>query len=193
MKRAITALMGAAAAILALLLTIAGPTSATELEDGPDGVTLDMPWVQGEGPRQPALCYSPCPITATAPSQAEDGSPFVVQPSGTWQASNALEEGILALGPASATVTTTLATPGYWVLSQRYEAEEAGYFAHSSSFFVLDAADKPAPIGLLSPRKGLRVRSIVRVKSSKDTVRVALLLKRRLGGLATRSARARAA
>lgn len=186
--------LGAAVATASLLVA-AGPASAEVLPGTfPSEISVDLPLGDREGVRVAGLCYAPCPITATVPSQKEDGSPYVVEPSGTWGAS--MEDGAdVTFGPASSTLSTTLTTLGIWEISQTDEGSpetpvydedgnyvsttpgRQGYSASSPRFLVLAPSDRPAPVTLLSSRKGLRVGSIVRVKSSKSSLAVALLFR----------------
>lgn len=189
------------ASAFALVAGVLAPASAAPVPPkGPGEISLDMPWSKGKGPRNPPLCYRPCTVTATVPAQNYDGSPFVLEPSGRWGGNVEFgpeneDRASLDFGPASTTFTTTITKLGLWSIDQTAAGTEdtytydqdgnlvgtipgrEGYSQSSTAFLVLSPKDKRAPIKILSSREGLRVGSLVRVKSNKKALTVVVLFK----------------
>jgi hypothetical protein len=184
------------ASVGAVLFAITAPAASADVLKGGSydpstSIAVDMPFVQGV--RYPR-CYTPCAFTATVPPETRpsgdpnDKRPFDVNPNEQWQLffSPSPGEGAdksVNLGPASRTLTGTLTTPGfvrlYQLPAQDTSEDQLIYdAAESPDFFLLDPADKPAPIRYLSARKGLKAGSIVKIKSPKDTVSAQLTFKR---------------
>jgi hypothetical protein len=173
------------------LLAISPATAAAAVlpGSGSSHITVDLPFTKGKG-KDFAKCYAPCTLTATAPQTGFDDQPFVVDPNGQWQGLKSTDTTLEAfdarpgetvgnfidLAPASQSFTYTLSTPGFWAIAQTRgasppEQEEPYQVAGSPGFFVLPRADKPAKLSYLSGKKLRPGRSVIRVKSSKNTVK----------------------
>ena len=130
---------------------------------------------------------APCAITATQPTETEEGEPFAFDPNGEWsgqiwtgklvprfdddgnQDGTSHEHVAQTLGPPSPGISFTATTPGQWSVNLSSLSHFAG--ARSASFYVLAPADAPAAISL-SPRKRLHLGSLLAVRSSKQKLSV---------------------
>ena len=174
--------VSAAAAAIAALLAIAVPTQAAQYPANPepDQVVLDLAIKDG-------ICIVPCAITATQPTETDQGEPFAFDPNGEWAGQiwtgklvpafdddgnpdgTSHEHVTQTLGPPSPGIAFTATTPGRWTVNLSSASDFFG--AKSENFYVLAPADAPAAISL-SPRRRLHLGSLLAVRSPKQKLSV---------------------